>query len=323
MNCREFQSNVDGLARGALLDARARDEAAAHEAACEACAARLADERALTAGLRALAATMCEAAAPARSESALLAAFRSRASVLSKTEVAAPASSASPTKATLSTSRAAPNVVSLSERAGAKPWTWVKTLAVASAAAAAAVALFMLVPPTPTPAPGVPPQSAKSRPQSAPTVQTAQTGAGATPNETANAGDSHGYTSSENAGSQESKSVDEDEPARAPGQRRAPVRAMNAGYNRGGGLTAAASRDGGALASQAANVDEVTTDFIPLMQGAAFTQTEAARLVRVEIPRAALAQFGIPLNGEHAGGRVKADLLLGEDGTARAIRFVR
>ena len=50
MKCQEFRSNVDGLARGTLLDARTRDAAAAHEEACEACAARLADERALTAG---------------------------------------------------------------------------------------------------------------------------------------------------------------------------------------------------------------------------------------------------------------------------------
>jgi hypothetical protein len=45
--------------------------------------------------------------------------------------------------------------------------------------------------------------------------------------------------------------------------------------------------------------------------------------VRVELPRSALSSFGIPVNADHAGGRVKADVLLGEDGTARAIRFVR
>ena len=94
---------------------------------------------------------------------------------------------------------------------------------------------------------------------------------------------------------------------------------MNIGFSKG---SANAGGRGGS-ASETSSVNEVTTDFIPLMQGAAFTQTEAARLVRVELPRAALAQFGIPLNGEQAGGRVKADLLLGEDGTARAIRFVR
>ena len=45
--------------------------------------------------------------------------------------------------------------------------------------------------------------------------------------------------------------------------------------------------------------------------------------LRVELPRSALSSFGIPVNAEQSGGRVKADVLLGDDGTARAIRFVR
>jgi hypothetical protein len=76
-------------------------------------------------------------------------------------------------------------------------------------------------------------------------------------------------------------------------------------------------------ASEASGGEEVTTEFIPLMQGAAYSQAEATHLVRVELPRSALSSFGIPVNAERAGGRVKADVLLGEDGTARAIRFVR
>jgi hypothetical protein len=337
MNCQEFQSNVDAVARGSLADARTRGEAAAHEEACATCAARLADERALTAGLRALAAKMSGASAPARAESALLAAFRSRAAEASNAEVAASATAARPTTAASTTAshsttaaqsrtaaapttHAASNVVSLSEHAGARHWSWVKTVAVASLAAAA-VALLMLVPPILTPAPGGSGESAASRPRSAPTVQTHE---GVRPVEAAGAGASQGSEPSEVAGSRESQDGGGvDAPPVRPSDRRraaAPVRALNAGFGRG--LTNAGSRVG-SLASEREGVVEVTTDFIPLMQGAAFTQTEAARLVRVEIPRAALASFGIPLNGERAGGRVKADLLLGEDGTARAIRFVR
>jgi hypothetical protein len=330
MNCQEFQSNVDAVARGSLADARTRGEAAAHEEACATCAARLADERALTAGLRALAAKMSGTAAPARAESALLAAFRSRAAEASNAEVAASAAFARPTAAAstmaarstaaaASTTHAASNVVSLSEHAGARQWSWVKTVAVASLAAVA-VALFMLVPPILTPEPPGSGESAASRPRSAQIVQTQE---GVRPVEAAGAGASQGSEPSEVAGSRESQDGGVDSPpVRPPGQRRAaaPVRALNAGFSRG--LTNEGSR-GGSLASEREGVGEVTTDFIPLMQGAAFTQTEAARLVRVEIPRAALASFGIPLNGERAGGRVKADLLLGEDGTARAIRFVR
>ena len=41
------------------------------------------------------------------------------------------------------------------------------------------------------------------------------------------------------------------------------------------------------------------------------------------VARAALASFGLPVNAEATGGRVKADVLMGQDGVARAIRFVR
>jgi hypothetical protein len=41
------------------------------------------------------------------------------------------------------------------------------------------------------------------------------------------------------------------------------------------------------------------------------------------LPRSALASLGLPMNVERANERVKADVLLGHDGLARAIRFVR
>jgi hypothetical protein len=68
---------------------------------------------------------------------------------------------------------------------------------------------------------------------------------------------------------------------------------------------------------------ELTTEFIPLVQDAQYQQAGDAHLVRVELPRAALASFGLPVNVESPAGRVKADVLMGEDGVARAIRFVR
>ena len=54
-----------------------------------------------------------------------------------------------------------------------------------------------------------------------------------------------------------------------------------------------------------------------------YTQAEEGHLVRVELPRSALASFGLPVNAEATGDRVKADVLMGQDGIARAIRFVR
>lgn len=68
---------------------------------------------------------------------------------------------------------------------------------------------------------------------------------------------------------------------------------------------------------------EIVTDFIPLTYGAAMGANEDAQLVRVELPRSALVSMGLPVDVERTGERVKADVLLGHDGLARAIRFVR
>jgi hypothetical protein len=68
---------------------------------------------------------------------------------------------------------------------------------------------------------------------------------------------------------------------------------------------------------------DVVTDFIPLTDGDSLKQIERGELIRVRMPRTALLKFGLPMNVESAGIPVKADLLVGEDGLARAIRFVR
>ena len=309
MKCEEFQSNVDGLARGALLDARTRDAAAAHEEACDTCAARLADERALTAGLRALAASMSDASAPARAEVALLSAFRSRAAAAASIEGVGVAGSVSTSRAPSNPS----NVVSLSEHAGAKQLSWVRAVAVAAMAAAAAVALFMLVPPfLSTPAP----RSAANKTQSAPVQpQSNATATNAGRVETARAGEEPPTSSPKVEDSTSQKVIDESVAPGAPTPRRNVVRAANASYNPTRGVASNRNR-----ATETASAGEITTEFIPL---AGFAQSEGGHLVRVELPRSALSSFGIPVNADRAGERVKADVLLGEDGTARAIRFVR
>jgi hypothetical protein len=306
MKCEEFRSNVDGLARGALLEARA------HEETCAACAARIADERALTEGLRALAATMSEASAPARAEVALLSAFRSRAAAAAACARAAEVSAATSNPSNPS------NVVSLAEHAGAKSWSWVRTVAVASMAAAAAVALFMLVPPFP-PVPGGGREAAANSSKGA-TIQ-GRDDAAAKSAQSATAQSNVGSESSPSVagGSQGLKDEVEGAPSRTLTQRRAPARALSVSYgNASRGVT-----PGGSSPTESAGAGEIMTEFIPLVQDAGFAQSEGGHLMRVELPRTALASFGIPVNAEQAGGRVKADVLLGEDGTARAIRFVR
>jgi hypothetical protein len=69
--------------------------------------------------------------------------------------------------------------------------------------------------------------------------------------------------------------------------------------------------------------EEITTDFLPISYGSNLSQLDDGQVVRVELPRSALQSFGLPVNAERAGERVKADVLLGHDGVARAIRFVR
>ena len=72
MNCRDFENRMDALARDPVADARTRAQVSAHAESCARCAARLADELALTRGLRALRSKSEAAEAPARVESALL-----------------------------------------------------------------------------------------------------------------------------------------------------------------------------------------------------------------------------------------------------------
>jgi hypothetical protein len=69
--------------------------------------------------------------------------------------------------------------------------------------------------------------------------------------------------------------------------------------------------------------EEITTDFLPLSYSSSLSQFDEGQVVRVELPRSALQSFGLPVNAERYGERVKADVLLGHDGVARAIRFVR
>lgn len=76
--------------------------------------------------------------------------------------------------------------------------------------------------------------------------------------------------------------------------------------------------------SSEARVAEVTTDFMPL----AYSSIPSTNLqvVRLAVPRTALVSFGLtppePLERASAD-TVLADVLVGDDGLARAVRFVR
>ena len=69
--------------------------------------------------------------------------------------------------------------------------------------------------------------------------------------------------------------------------------------------------------------NEIATDFMPLGYMNAASLQDGGQIIRVELRRSALANFGVPVNMDRYNERVKADVLLGVDGMARAIRFVQ
>lgn len=276
MSCRNYETILTEVARGQMLDARARTDALAHTEACARCAARLANEQALSAGLGSLGSSAAAAQTPARVEETLLAAFRQRSVFV---PAAAPVVSAQPRRAWWAVAAAAAAILVVSTFAALRLLPAGATKPAEQEAQAA----------QPTP-PAAPPWREDDRNVAVPerVEQSAE-------------------------GSQDRKFVAGGQPPRP----RKDVRR---------GLVHDASFGGGRVMPEAAAVgaeEEITTDFMPLSYGGGFSQIDDGQVVRVELPRTALHSFGLPVNAERAGGRVKADVLLGHDGVARAIRFVR
>ena len=68
---------------------------------------------------------------------------------------------------------------------------------------------------------------------------------------------------------------------------------------------------------------EIATQFIALSAVGPLNLQDGGQIVRVELSRLAMASFGLPVNMDRSGERVKADVLLSADGFARAIRFIQ
>ena len=64
------------------------------------------------------------------------------------------------------------------------------------------------------------------------------------------------------------------------------------------------------------------TEFVPLPFGDDSLVNESATIIRVELPRSALRLAGFNVAQERANDRVEADVVLGPDGLAHAVRFV-
>ena len=74
---------------------------------------------------------------------------------------------------------------------------------------------------------------------------------------------------------------------------------------------------------EAATVQAKGDDYLPLTYLADATAMESGTVVRVELSRSALISLGVPVEFDRSDETLKADVVLGDDGVARAIRLVR
>jgi len=63
-------------------------------------------------------------------------------------------------------------------------------------------------------------------------------------------------------------------------------------------------------------------DFVPLPNADRLPPNEDLNLVRVEVPRSAMIALGYAVTADRASELVRADVVLGSDGLARAVRFL-
>ncbi|MCA1567110.1 MAG: hypothetical protein LC803_15955 [Acidobacteria bacterium] len=323
MNCRQFTSLIVEAARGRMMDAAARDGAMRHVEICAACGARLAQERNLTGALRAVAAGMKDLSAPARVETKLLAAFRRS---LADSQAAATTTDASPMINATPAPVALPANDDIARRTSSRRQTW--RTAFTTTAIAASLTLVALVtfdkqftqtaPPSPEMTTRVAPQDGKEQSPVAPVIATLP------PSPSPAAPTGQAKHDRPQPGVRAASQRTSPKMARAATPRMIASRQVIDGgraiFAPGEGESAANHAGGAAKPGDAESV----TEFLPLVAGApAATPLEGGQLVRVRLPRAALASLGLPLNAERGNEPVKADVLVGNDGLARAIRFVR
>jgi hypothetical protein len=65
-----------------------------------------------------------------------------------------------------------------------------------------------------------------------------------------------------------------------------------------------------------------TSEYLPLTYLAKGTAMDSGTVIRVELSRAALASLGFTTGGDGTSESVKAEVILGDDGVARAIRLL-
>ena len=296
MRCEEFESLLIEAARVQLSDATARQDAIRHQETCAHCAERASDEERLTAALNDFATSTAALQAPTRVESALLEAFCRRGAMPVGID-------ATKHDGTFESHRAK---------------RWSRRASVASALAASLIlimaatlrfkenhATLNATSSTQASRP-VTPQEIKNRPEASINVK---------------------QVIDERLEIPKQSTVREQILIAHQHRSSAGASASKHGTDRQGSMSRI--HDGGLLAdvvqvTAKADETESATDFLPLVAGSSVSAPlESGQLVRVSLPRTALASLGLPWNVERSGSeQIKADVLLGADGTAHAIRFI-
>lgn len=247
MNCRRAVAVAGAHARGQLLEASPREEALAHVARCESCAAKLAEQRAVAAAVRAVVEEVEGLGASPRVESALREAFRER----------------------------------MNEVGPASQRVSLPRLPRWSVAAVAASLLLLAI------SVGLVRRMTTTR-------------------------------------SDEPRAAEE---APAPRERETPivVALPGVGDERRPATTRRTKRmrRGVSRSRARAQEEEAATDFFLLEDEGQHVPLESGQVVRVELPLSELLPTEMAASAEASEKVVKADLLIGQDGLARAIRFVK
>jgi hypothetical protein len=74
---------------------------------------------------------------------------------------------------------------------------------------------------------------------------------------------------------------------------------------------------------QSEAIAQNTTQYLPLTYMSRDSAMDGGTVVRVELSRSALASLGLPLNFAGTGDSIRAEVVIGDDGVARAIRLVQ
>jgi hypothetical protein len=282
MNCEEFESLLHSLVAGRLLDTVRQNKALGHVESCSHCSTRLQNERLLASGLKALAAETREKGAPARIEEALLDAFRGQ-----KNRASPETRLAVPAHSIEGNHT---NVFSGTRTGHANGRAWL--------IGAAASALLLA---------GIGFTHWRDRFAQRASSQTSRVNVLQSPPSSKSLGQVPAIPQTLSAPLAAVPKVEKGTHAR---------KTQNPNLHRTG------KQSPGSTSKEEIGRREVDTNFLPLMAASPLEPTESGHLIRMNLPRSTLGRFGFPINSERSEEPIKADVLIGEDGVARAIRFV-